>query len=95
MYAVLETGSKQYVVKEGDVLKIEKLDASEGDVLELPALGIVKDGNFNEGGKIKLKVLQTAKDKKVLVFKHLPKKHSKKLRGHRQFYTKVSVLSIN
>ncbi|MGC8588137.1 MAG: 50S ribosomal protein L21 [Hydrogenobaculum sp.] len=94
MYAVIETGSKQYVVKEGDVLKVEKLPFGENEEIELPALSVVKDGAVKLGGKVKAKVLSTAKDKKVLIFKHLPKKHSKKLRGHRQFYTKISILSI-
>ncbi len=94
MYAVLEAGSKQYVVKEGDVLKVEKLPYQEGEEIELNALGVAKDGTFVQGGKVKAKVLETAKNKKVLVFKHLPKKHSKRLRGHRQFYTKISILSI-
>jgi len=94
MYAVIETGSKQYVVKEGDVLKVEKIPLADSEEIELPAISIVKDGAVKEGGKVKAKVLSTAKDKKVLIFKHLPKKHSKKLRGHRQFYTKISILSI-
>ncbi|GAB6077906.1 50S ribosomal protein L21 [Hydrogenobaculum acidophilum] len=94
MYAVIETGAKQYVVKEGDVLKVEKLPFNENEEIEIPALSVVKDGSIKQGGKVKAKVLSTAKDRKVLIFKHLPKKHSKKLRGHRQFYTKISILSI-
>ncbi len=94
MYAVIETGSKQYVVKEGDILKVEKLPFAENEEIELKALTVIKDGSIKEGGKVKAKVLSTEKDKKVLIFKHLPKKHSKKLRGHRQFYTKISILSI-
>ncbi len=94
MYAVIETGSKQYVVKEGDVLKVEKLPYERDQEIELPVVSVVKAGSIEPKGKVKAKVLETSKGKKMLVFKHLPKKHSKRLRGHRQLYTKISIISI-
>jgi large subunit ribosomal protein L21 len=102
MYAVIETGGKQYRVTEGMLLKVEKLDVPEGESLEInKVLLINKDGNlivgapYLENASVKAKVIETKKDKKILVFKKKPRKGFKRLRGHRQYYTKLKIETIN
>ncbi|MBC8590815.1 50S ribosomal protein L21 [Wansuia hejianensis] len=101
MYAVIETGGKQYRVEEGDVLFVEKLDAQEGDVVNFDKVLIVsKDGElvagkpYVEGAKVEGNVLEQGKSKKVVVFKYKAKKNYRKKQGHRQPYTKVKIEKI-
>lgn len=101
MYAVIETGGKQYKVSEGDVLFVEKLGAAEGDVVKFDkvlAVGgeqTVFGTPVVEGASVDAKVLANGKNKKVIVFKYKPKKGYKKKQGHRQPYTKVVIEKIN
>lgn len=102
MFAIIATGGKQYKVSEGDVLYIEKLEASEGDQVEInQVLAVSKeDGDILlgnpvvEGAKAVLKVLEQGKNKKVIVFKYKPKKNYRRKQGHRQPFTKVQVEKI-
>ena len=101
MYAILETGGKQFNVKEGDVLNVEKLNAEVGESVEIDKVlalgkenGITVGKPYVEGAKVVLKVLEHGKGAKVLVFKYKPKKKFRKQRGHRQPYTKVVVDQI-
>ena len=101
MYAIIETGGKQYKVQEGDILSVEKIDAEEGQAVEVTkVLAVVKEGEMLigkplvEGAKAVLKVLEHGKGEKVLIYKYKPKKNSRRIRGHRQPYTKVSVEQI-
>lgn len=101
MYAVIATGGKQYRVKEGDVLLIEKLNLNEGDTVEITdVLAVENEGNLKigtplvEGAKAILKVLSQGKARKVVVFKFKAKKNYRRKTGHRQPYTKVSVEKI-
>lgn len=101
MYAIIETGGKQYRVQEGDVLSIEKVNAEQGDMVEVDkVLAIVKEGQvivgkpLVQGAKAVLKVLEHGKGEKILVFKYKPKKNYRKTRGHRQPFTKVVVDKI-
>ncbi|MFY9174024.1 MAG: 50S ribosomal protein L21 [Peptococcia bacterium] len=101
MYAIIETGGKQYKVQKGDILSLEKLNAAEGENVEITrVLAVVKDGEVVvgkpvvDGAKAVLKVLEHGKGDKVLVFKYKPKKNYRRMRGHRQPYTKVSVEEI-
>lgn len=101
MYAVIETGGKQYKVQKGDVLKIEKLQANEGDVVEVTkVLAVIdeKKTSFGkplvEGAKVVLKVLEHGKGDKIIIYKYKPKKNYRRTQGHRQPYTKVLVDSI-
>ncbi len=101
MYAVIETGGKQYKVQEGDVLNVEKLSADEGETVEVEkVLAVVKDGEMVvgrplvEGAKAVLKVLEHKKDKKIIIFKYKAKKKYRKTQGHRQPYTQVVVEKI-
>ena len=100
MYAVVKTGGKQYTVKPGDVLAIEKIPAEIGDEVELPVI-FVADGDKIEADpekaaatKVTAKVLDQFKDKKKLVFKFKKRKGYKKLRGHRQQMTRVRIVSV-
>ena len=102
MYAVIETGGKQYRVEEGDILFIEKLDVKADDVVDFDKVIVVgkEDGAVIgtpvvEGAKVSAKVLKNGKGKKIVVFKYRPKKDSKTKKGHRQPYTQVQIQSIN
>lgn len=102
MYAVIETGGKQYRVQEGDTLFIEKLDTNAGEnfkfdkVLLVSENGDVKVGTpFVEGASVDAKVVEHGKGKKIIVFKFKRKKDYRKKQGHRQPYTKVVIEKIN
>ena len=101
MYAIIETGGKQYRVSEGDVVVIEKLNANEGDTVEFDkVLSVVKEGNavFGKplvaGAKVTAKVEAQGKAKKILVFKYKAKSNYRKRQGHRQPFTKVVIEKI-
>ena len=101
MQAIIVTGGKQYSVKEGDELYIEKLNAeAEQTVIFDQVLAVVDGENSTfgkpvvEGAKVEATVLKNGKGKKVVIFKYRPKKDSKSLRGHRQPYTKVKIEKI-
>ena len=102
MQAVIVTGGKQYRVKEGDVIFVEKLGAEADATVTFDQVLAVVDGENSkfgtpvvEGAKVEAKVLKNGKGKKVVVFKYRPKKDSKSLRGHRQPYTKVQIEKIS
>jgi large subunit ribosomal protein L21 len=101
MYAVIETGGKQYRVQEGDVVFIEKLSVSEGEDFTFDkVLAVSKDGEFLtgdsvNGASVSAKVLGQGKQKKIIVFKYKPKKGYRRKQGHRQPYTKVQIEKIN
>lgn len=101
MYAIIKTGGKQYVVREGDVLRVEKLDVEEGaDIAFDEVLAIGQDDGLKvgtpvvEGAKVEAKVIKHGKGKKVIVFKYKPKKNYRKKQGHRQPYTEVQISKI-
>lgn len=101
MYAVIETGGKQYKVQEGDVLYIEKLDAEADSKIvfdKVVALGAddgIKVGApYVKGAKVAAKVLKNGKAKKITVFTYKSKKNEKRKMGHRQPYTKIEISSI-
>lgn len=101
MYAIIETGGKQYTVEAGDKLRIEKLDAKEGDVVTFDKVVFVSGDEpkvgtpYVEGAKVEAKVLAQAKAKKVIVYKYKSKKNERKKNGHRQPYTLVEISGIN
>lgn len=101
MYAIIETGGKQYKVSEGDVIRVELLEAEAGDVVAAKVLAVgegesLKIGNPTvEGASVSLKVVEHGKAKKVIVFHYKAKKNIRKKNGHRQPFTKVVVESIN
>ncbi len=100
MYAVIETGGKQYRVEEGDTIFVEKLDVEEGDKVDFEkVLFVSKDEPivgkpYVDGAKVEATVLEQGKAKKVIVFKYKAKKNYKKKQGHRQPYTKVKIEGI-
>lgn len=101
MYAIIETGGKQYKVSEGDVLFIEKLDVNEGETVKFDKVLAVGGDDMVigtpvvEGASVSATVLENGKAKKIIVFKYKPKKGSKTKQGHRQPYTKVKIEKIN
>ena len=101
MYAIIQTGGKQYRVAEGDVLIIEKLEAEEGATVEFDqVLTVVKEGEVVvgkpvvAGAKVTAKVEAQGKGKKILVFKYKAKSNYRRRKGHRQPFTKVVIEKI-
>lgn len=101
MYAVIETGGKQYQVKEGDELFIEKLSAEADEKVSFDkVMAIGNDGSMTvgapyvEGASVAATVIKNGKGKKITVFTYKPKKGEKTKQGHRQPYTKVRIDAI-
>lgn len=101
MYAVIETGGKQYQVKEGDTLFIEKLNVeAEQSVNFDKVVAVGTDNGLTVGAPyvanavVEAKVLKNGKAKKITVFTYKPKKGEKKKQGHRQPYTQVKIEAI-
>ncbi len=101
MYAVIETGGKQYQVKEGDVIFIEKLSAEADETVtfdKIVAVGAedgIKIGTpYVDGATVEAKVIKNGKAKKITVFTYKPKKGEKKKQGHRQPYTQVRIEAV-
>ncbi|CAM3084391.1 50S ribosomal protein L21 [Paenibacillus sediminis] len=101
MYAIIETGGKQYKVQEGDVLYIEKLNAGDGESVTFDrVLAVSKDGALVagtplvSGASVTAKVEKHGKGQKVVVYKYKPKKNYHVKQGHRQPYTKVTIEKI-
>lgn len=101
MYAVIETGGKQYRVQEGDVLKVEKLPVEVGNTVEFDrVLTIVNNGDVKigrpvvEGVKVVAKVLEQDKSKKIIVFKYKAKSNYRRKQGHRQPFTRIVIEKI-
>ncbi len=102
MYAIFETGGKQYKVEEGSVVFVEKLEAAEGDAVTFDKVLVVADGDnvtvgapLVAGAKVTAKVAKQGKAKKIYVFKMKRKKNERSKKGHRQPYTKITIESIN
>ncbi len=99
MYAVVETGGKQYKVSVDEVFNVEKLDANVGDKINLKVLMIVdgdkvKAGNDVKNSVVEAEVVEHGKDKKIVVFKYKAKKNYRRTQGHRQPYTTLKIISI-
>ena len=100
MNAIIETGGKQYRIKEKDVLMVEKLEAEEGTVITFDkVLAILKDGDIQTGSslenaKVTAMVLTHGKGKKIMVFKYKAKSNYRRRQGHRQPFTRIMIESI-
>jgi large subunit ribosomal protein L21 len=101
MYAVIETGGKQYRVCEGDTIYVEKLEANEGDEINFDRVLLLGGDNgatvgspVVEGAVVSGKVVKHGKSKKVTVLTYRPKKDSKRKIGHRQQFTKVEITAV-
>ena len=101
MFAVIETGGKQYKVQYGDVIFVEKLAAEADATVDFKVIMLDNDGDIKvgapyvEGASVSGKVLKNGKSKKITVFTYKPKKGEKRKMGHRQPYTKVQIEAIN
>lgn len=101
MYAVIETGGKQYKVAAGDVIKVEKLDVA-GDSVEFDKVLMISDGDnkvvlgapFVDGGKVSAKVKSQGRHRKVEIIKFRRRKHHMKRQGHRQTFTELEITGI-
>ena len=98
MYAIIATGGKQYKVSEGDVIKVEKLDAEVGAKVTFDNVLLVGGDKVGtptvDGAKVEASVVSEGKDKKVIVYKYKRKTGYHKKNGHRQLFTQVKIDSI-
>ena len=102
MYAVIETGGKQYRVQEGDVINVEKLNVSAGDDITFDKVLLFNDGEklqvgapIVEAAKVFGSVVENGKGEKIIIFKYKAKKDYRKKQGHRQPYTLVKIESLS
>ncbi len=102
VYAVFRTGGKQYRVSPGDRLRVERLDAQVGDVIDFDQVLLVGDGTdirigkpLVPGGKVQGKVLGQGRTKKIEIVKFKRRAHYRRTAGHRQPYTEVEITSIS
>jgi len=103
MYAVITTGGKQYLVHEGQKLKVEKLEQNEGDILTFEAMLVADDEGASvkvgtpivTGSKVTAKVVAQGRADKVSIIKFKPKVRYRRNVGHRQPFTEIEIVSIN
>jgi len=101
IYAIIETGGKQYKVTPGQTIDVERLDVAEGGTVELDRVLLVADGDkvtvgtpTVEGAKVTATSQGEGKGKKIIVFKYKPKVRYSKKQGHRQLYTRLTIDKI-
>ncbi|WP_462137447.1 50S ribosomal protein L21 [Candidatus Mycalebacterium sp.] len=102
MQAVIRTGNRQYLVKSGDVVEIEKIAGSPGDLIGFDDVLMVSDGEGEakvgapivEGAEVKGEIVGQVKGKKIIVFKFKRRKKYRRKAGHRQKYTSVRITDI-
>ena len=100
MYAIIATGGKQYKVSEGDVIKVEKLDAEAGNTVTFDEVIAVSNDSLKVGdavanATVTATVMEQGRGKKVIVYKYKRKTGYHKKNGHRQAYTQVKIDKIN
>lgn len=102
MYAIFQSGGKQYEAKPGSVVKLEKIPGEIGDQVVLDQVLLTADGDQVQVGQpllqdvsVQGRIVEQNRHRKILVFKHKRRKDYRKKQGHRQFYTAVLVESIN
>ncbi len=102
MYAIIETGGKQYRVEEGKVIRVEKLPVEKGETVSFDRVLLLNKGEeikvgkpFLENCQVEGKVVSVGRDKKIIVFKYKAKKNYKRKQGHRQPYSDVLISKIN
>ena len=98
IYAIIETGGKQYKVTPGQIIDVERLDVAEGDTVELDKVLLIADGDkitvgtpVVSGAKVVTTSQGEGKSKKIIVFKYKPKVRYRKKTGHRQMYTRLAI----
>ncbi|MDO5014909.1 MAG: 50S ribosomal protein L21 [Clostridia bacterium] len=101
MYAIIETGGKQYKVEKGDFIFVEKLNADENSKVKIDKVVAVSDDKkitagkpYVDGASVEAKVVKNGKGKKINIFTYKPKKNIKRKMGHRQPYTKLEITAI-
>ncbi|MFN3505009.1 MAG: 50S ribosomal protein L21 [Caldimicrobium sp.] len=101
MFAVIKTGGKQYVVRPGDKVKVEKIEGKVGDTVELKEVLMVKREEdlkighpILENATVTAEIIEQARSPKIIVFKKKPKKGYKRKKGHRQYYTMLEIKEI-
>ncbi|NOY45154.1 MAG: 50S ribosomal protein L21 [Deltaproteobacteria bacterium] len=101
MYAVIRTGGKQYLVGQGDFVKVEKLPGDVGQEVVFEEVLLVNDGSqlklgkpVVEGARVRGTIVEQGRDKKIIVFKMKRRKGYRRKQGHRQYYTGVKVEAI-
>ena len=102
MYAVIQTGGKQYRVAEGDTLRVEKLSVDEGAQIDIDKVLMIGEGEdvkigspYIEGGKVSATIKSHGRGKKVKIIKFRRRKHHLKRQGHRQWYTELEITGIS
>ncbi len=100
MYAIIATGGKQYKVSEGDIIKVEKLNAEAGSTFVFDQVVAVSDESLKVGGDVaqatvSATVMEHGRGKKIIVYKYKRKTGYHKKNGHRQAYTQVKIEKIN
>jgi large subunit ribosomal protein L21 len=102
VYAVFRTGGKQYRARQGERLRVEKLDAAVGDAVEFDQVLMVGEGASVKvgaplvaGGKVEGKVVSQGRDDKIMIVKFRRRKHYRRTQGHRQPFTEVEITSIS
>lgn len=102
MYAVFESGGKQHRVKEGETLKLEKIEAATGETINFDKVLLVGEGAevkigapFVDNVKVTAEVVSHGRGKKVRIIKFRRRKHSRKTQGHRQWFTEVKITGIS
>ena len=102
MFAVIESGGKQYRVAPGDKIKVEKMETEDKDNFAFDKVLLVATGEetkvgtpYVKGAKVEAKVLRSGKAKTVVVFKYKPKKRYRVKKGHRQRFTEVEIVKIS
>ena len=101
MYAIIETGGKQYRVAEGQTLKIEKLEVEAGHTVDFDRVLMVGEGEsarvgapLVDGAKVVAEVLEHGRADKIRIIKFKRRKHQMKRQGHRQYYTQVKIMKV-
>lgn len=100
MYAIIQTGGKQYKVQQGDTIYIEKLENEVDSEVEFDALMVIDGENTTigkpvvEGVKVKGKIVRNGRGSKIIVYKFKPKKNYRRKQGHRQPFTEVEITGI-
>lgn len=103
MYAIVNTGGKQYRVQPGDTVRVEYLPGDQGDLIELEDVRLLSDDDGEvmigaptvEGAKVTAEVVQQGRAKKVIVFKYKAKTRYRRKNGHRQNFTELRVTDIS
>ena len=101
MYAVIKTGGKQYKVEEGDILRVEKLEAQKGDTVTFDDVLLIGGDEYAigtptvSGASVSASVVRQFRDKKIIVFKMKRRKRYRKTQGHRQYLTEVRITKIS